>query len=116
MSNYKILVTSRYGLSGFDVEYQLESLNDEDAMRLLRNSARLTGSLIPENLQREVIFGLECTSCTCLVITRKRSKASIHMREYIHYFGYHFNWQIVIFIHIHIYLNQTLYKNTEAYW
>lgn len=69
MSNYKILVTSRIGLKGFDVEYQLESLKDGDAMLLLRYSARLTGSsLIPEELQRKVIFGLKCTTCTCLII------------------------------------------------
>ncbi|PRQ44551.1 putative P-loop containing nucleoside triphosphate hydrolase [Rosa chinensis] len=44
MSNYKILVTSRYVLPGFDVEYHVEELNDNDAMSLLCNSARLTRS------------------------------------------------------------------------
>ncbi|PRQ38234.1 putative powdery mildew resistance protein, RPW8 [Rosa chinensis] len=56
MSNYKILVTSRYMLPGFDVEYHVEELNDNDAMSLLRNSARLTSSSsIPEDLQRQVV-------------------------------------------------------------
>ncbi|KAM5576427.1 hypothetical protein ABKV19_007345, partial [Rosa sericea] len=57
MSNYKILVTSRYVLPGFDVEYHVEELNDNDAM-LLRNSTLLTGSSsIPEDLQ---IKAVEC--------------------------------------------------------
>ncbi|KAL6222538.1 hypothetical protein ACLB2K_005930 [Fragaria x ananassa] len=56
MSNYKILVTSRHVLPGFDDVCHVEELNVEDAMNLLRNSARLArSSFIPEDLQRKVV-------------------------------------------------------------
>ncbi|KAM5576447.1 hypothetical protein ABKV19_007358 [Rosa sericea] len=54
MSNYKILVTSRFAFPRFGSPYYLASLKHEDAMTLFRHSASLgdRSSYIPEDLPR----------------------------------------------------------------
>lgn len=62
MPNYKILVTSRYELPGFDAPPIIEPLNYVDAMALFHNSAALgdKSSHVPEDLPKKVIID-ECS-------------------------------------------------------
>ncbi|ONH96594.1 hypothetical protein PRUPE_7G139200 [Prunus persica] len=57
MSNYKVLVTSRFAFPRFGSPYHLESLNDEDAMALFRHSASLDDktSYAREDLTRKIV-------------------------------------------------------------
>ncbi|PRQ47901.1 putative powdery mildew resistance protein, RPW8 [Rosa chinensis] len=57
MSNYKILVTSRFAFPRFGSPYYLASLTHEDAMTLFRHSASLgdRSSYIPEDLPRKIV-------------------------------------------------------------
>ncbi|KAK9902926.1 hypothetical protein M0R45_001439 [Rubus argutus] len=57
ISNCKILVTSRFAFPRFGSPYNLESLNDEDAVALFNHSASLgdRSSHVPEDLLRQVV-------------------------------------------------------------
>lgn len=57
MTNYKVLVTSRFAFPRFGSPYHLESLNDEDAMALFHHSASLEdkSSYAREDLSRKIV-------------------------------------------------------------
>lgn len=57
MSNYKILVTSRFAIRRFSSPYLLKPLGDVDAINLFRHSANLKegSSDIPDDVVREVL-------------------------------------------------------------
>ncbi|KAH0971374.1 hypothetical protein GBA52_023530 [Prunus armeniaca] len=57
MSNYKVLVTSRFAFPRFGSPYHLESLNDADATALFRHSASLDDktSYAREDLSRKIV-------------------------------------------------------------
>lgn len=57
LSNYKILVTSRFCSPRFNHVYDLKSLDDEDAMSLFRHSAlpKDGSSSIPFDLVEKVV-------------------------------------------------------------
>lgn len=56
MSNYKILVTSRSDILSFGSSYQLQLLNDDNAMNLFHHTASLgdKSSHIPKDLSKKV--------------------------------------------------------------
>ncbi|KHN30798.1 Putative disease resistance protein [Glycine soja] len=69
---YKILVTSRITIRGFDQPYVLKSLNEVDAINLFRHSASLnqSSSDIPENIVKKIARG--CSgSPLALIVTGK---------------------------------------------
>lgn len=99
MSNYKILVTSRFRLPGFCSYYELNPLNDKDAMDLFLDTTSLRDSEfdIPTDLVTKVMSISICISNISAYLGLDHDfllKVSLHMSKHV-YFTI-FNLQILI--------------------